>query len=392
MVICFKCTDETKKNLDLLLRTGEYTDYSQIISLAVSSFLAIHDELGDSHYLVIEPKQDEASPKDDATERTEWQSEAEKSVQKISEEKDRRSDFPVRLSQGEELRIPKLFLNDGLESTEKFPDLPRPHQLDVQNLTIDRWIFGQFNKLLPAKANCRALAHLLLGQSNRSLSLAQASDIIAEQACILGDWLSSFDKKYNLARDDALSTAFPTSSDRKGKGRLRYANQFVGNSTRQGDVHGLLKEFGFILRIDGAKPSITLTDQGWQFAKLPNAVFDLTEPQPAPKFTSEEQQFLLNHISTFVPKEDFAYFIILSNIKDGSNTPDLLDQSLVIHAPPKEKRKFTDSFLNSQRSGAISRMTDLGLVERARNGIRVSYLLTPSGEIFLKEAGSRYHR
>jgi hypothetical protein len=45
--------------------------------------------------------------------------------------------------------------------------------------------------------------------------------------------------------------------------------------------------------------------------------------------------------------------------------------------------KLSQSFLASQRSGAVSRMSDLNLVSRVRDGIRVSYVLTDEGTAFL---------
>jgi hypothetical protein len=45
---------------------------------------------------------------------------------------------------------------------------------------------------------------------------------------------------------------------------------------------------------------------------------------------------------------------------------------------------LSQSFLASQRSGAVSRMSDLGLIERRREGVRVFYAATEDGVVFLE--------
>ena len=47
------------------------------------------------------------------------------------------------------------------------------------------------------------------------------------------------------------------------------------------------------------------------------------------------------------------------------------------------------SFVATQRTGAISRMTDLGLVDRRRDGVRVTYVMTKQGRKFSPNGESR---
>ena len=51
---------------------------------------------------------------------------------------------------------------------------------------------------------------------------------------------------------------------------------------------------------------------------------------------------------------------------------------------PKED-DITKTFLSTQRTGAISRMVDLGLVAREKSGLRVTYLVTQPGQDFLSQ-------
>lgn len=46
------------------------------------------------------------------------------------------------------------------------------------------------------------------------------------------------------------------------------------------------------------------------------------------------------------------------------------------------KDDITKTCLSTQRTGAISRMVDLGLVAREKSGLRVTYLVTQPGQDF----------
>jgi hypothetical protein len=48
-----------------------------------------------------------------------------------------------------------------------------------------------------------------------------------------------------------------------------------------------------------------------------------------------------------------------------------------------KEKTLSESFLASQRSGAISRMEDLRLVLRVRDGVRVFYDVTDIGERYM---------
>ncbi len=131
---------------------------------------------------------------------------------------------------------------------------------------------------------------------------------------------------------------------------------------------------------------IVPTHTGWHFATLENPVLDQTEKNGSVKFSDAERCFLIAHILRDVPAESFAYRVILEMVKEGADTPDKIDAALTTFVSKDRADELSESFLASQRSGAISRMSDLGLVERHRQGVRVIYGITNDGEQFL----SRY--
>ena len=54
----------------------------------------------------------------------------------------------------------------------------------------------------------------------------------------------------------------------------------------------------------------------------------------------------------------------------------------------RQEKPFTRAFLTTQRAGVISRMSDLGLVQRLREGIKVKYVLSARGSEFLSRQGN----
>src|SRR5262245_1515780 len=53
MIICFRCTAETKANLDRLVASGLYCDYDEAISAAVRNQVLMEQEVGDRGAMVI---------------------------------------------------------------------------------------------------------------------------------------------------------------------------------------------------------------------------------------------------------------------------------------------------------------------------------------------------
>jgi hypothetical protein len=136
----------------------------------------------------------------------------------------------------------------------------------------------------------------------------------------------------------------------------------------------------------GNGPCLLPTEQAIDFARLTNPILDGCQIVPAQKFSAEETAFLLDHICSFVPAEQFAFRTLIQAIISGADTPDKLDEALRVLVPADTNRSLSQSFLTSQRSGALSRMADLGLIERVRRGVKVSYLVTQDGEAFVGNA------
>ncbi len=369
MIICIEVTEKTMETLERLLEVGHYRDYAQAISVAIANQMVLHREVPTAGFLVI-PNNNSRSSASAATD-------SQPTVQSSA-----------KGSLGERKGISALF---GLVSSDHpvgaAAPLPNDTFVPGQEVPVDRWIFGQHNKLLPAKASCRGLANLLIRSADvdNGILLTKAASEIAYESVVLGDYLWRLDRRYRLDRDEALSYAFPRSgSDTEDKARIRFANQFVASINKQGLLSGLLTDLKLINHDHGKNRTILLTEPGWHFAKLQNPILDGGSTSERPiKFSPEEIAFLLEHIHLRVPVEDFAYRAVLGAIAEKANTPEKLDTVLEKLLSRRQEKPFSRAFLANQRSGVVSRMADLGLVGRLREGIRVTYILTQPGAEYL---------
>jgi len=381
MIICIKCDKETKRRMDDLLAREQYRDYSELISIAVSNLHMLDQEVASRGALVIGEAAEQFSVASSSGQTVSAKRVAytEPAAPQYRERKARAVAAPPVAHAP--LRIPDLFLFDGLDRLSIATLEAQDDNKILESFTLDRWLFGQYNKLLPAKANCRALAHLS-AEYGGGVPLKDAHARIGDAATCLEEDLSNHDLFYRIGRDDALSTAFPPCVPTGEKSCSRYANHFVGMVNSQGHLSGLLADYRLVVLAPHEKSALRLTMAGLAFARLANPVLDRAQQSVTQKFSTEEIVFLLDHIQHCVPVEAFAIRTLIAAIQEGADTPEKLDEALRVHVPADSNRSLSPSFLTSQRSGALSRMADLGLLARIRKGVRVSYRITEQGQSF----------
>lgn len=372
MVLCFEIDRETKDKMDYMVQAGNYRDYSELLEVCVANQHLIHlsrtTEPG-GPALHIAP----SNPS---------------SKQPVMLAK--QASVPVNETSSTTVQmdgIPTIFTAANKDGREiSVTNMPDDVFLAGMEVPVDRWIFGQHNKLLPAKANMRALLNLIMAKRHtHGLDLDESATEIASAASDLGNYLRASDAAVGRSRDDAFALAFPSSeAANSDKSRLRYAGQFIGAVSREGRASGLLVDLKLI-NVDRHKPPrLKLTAAGLDFALLKNPILDNSAPEVTEKFSEDEISFLLGHIRMHVPVEMFAFQTTLESVAHGNATPEKLDLSLKRLLPDRKDRPFTDAFLTTQRAGAISRMADLGLVARARSGPHVTYVVTDRGTDFIK--------
>jgi hypothetical protein len=368
MIICFSCTPETKALLDGLVATGDYPDHSAVLVAAVANLSVLHSEMTGGSVLVIggDPT---SSPIGDVSFPGEQKVAA--ATASPAAPASRKSDMHARFQLPTVIQKPTAFASVKAETMPAKKTMP-----------LNEWLFGQFNRLLPAKVTCRALVNIA-AQGGDLLNLEETAIEIANAAAQFGRHLAALDQQQNLGRDDALAVAFPDVAQIKSI--QRFANQFVGSMNKEDQLLGLPAALKLIGTDPGRVDRIVLTEAGWTFGSMRNPLLDGIPARSVERFTEAEVFFLVDHIRANVPAEAIAYRTVLLQIARGVVTPDSLDDALA--ALPGQPREFGRPFVSTQRSGVICRMADLGLIARSRTATRVTYVLLPRGEEFLASMG-----
>jgi hypothetical protein len=365
MVICFNIDSGAKIALDNLVNSGLYRDVSEAICVSLINYDVIQREAQHDGRVEISRADlfDDKSPLVHGTNArppTLRPTKAEPAV--------RGQTIP------DIFRFPK-----NAVTTDQFPPTAEdPRKTEV--IGPKHWLFGQYNKLLPVKVTLRGLLNLIASHSP-GVPVVEATRTISTQAWVLGDYFDNLDEKNGASRENALATAFPTTSGSGSPGQSRFANQFVLSVNGDGVATGLPIALKFAAYVDEKTPRIILSREGAEFALLENPLLDQGSTQPT-KFSPAEVSFLIDHILKFVPEERSAFKIILSAISDGARTPKALDTFL---SGNYADSTMTAAFLSLQRSGVMSRLIDLQLARRLREGTHVTYDLSESGADVLKQ-------
>lgn len=367
MVICFEATREAKNALDSLIATGQFKDASEAISMALSNYEVIQRAVKDRREVLPAG----TAPFEQSQNKVQSQSGAEVET---------RTESPGSSEPQISRQIPTLFqLRESRPSDEDLLPIAS-FQVDYKSLLPKDWLFGQWNRFLPAKATTRALLNIMC-ENHSGIPVNDAASKISYGACDLGDYLRMLDARHSRRREDVISAAFPSTSSGGAESRLRYGNQFVG-TIKQGKLIGLPAALRLVDHDSAKDPNLRLTQAGAQFAVLPNPVLDPGMTEPGYKFSSDETHFLLRHIQFCVPEEVSAFVAIIDAINEGANTPDKIDVFLRERFDLKDETAMTATFLSTQRTGAISRLADLGLVYREKTGLRVTYTVSHPGKCF----------
>jgi hypothetical protein len=372
IVICVEMSEKSKIELDELVNQGSYKSYSEAVTVAISNQLILQRQTSAGGVVVVGLNATSQDSNSNPTERV--VTSAQPPNQKV----------PVS--------VPMVFSLSNVQDCQSEPTgLPDDVFSKNSVVTPDRWFFGQHNKLLPVKASCRGLA-ALLAERPFGVPILETTSRLAKEAASLGDYLRQLDVRSGAMREEALATAFPDTGEDSDRSRLRYANQFIASLNAQNQLSGLLVNLKLINLVRGKEPLLLLTEPGLYFAKLPNPILD--EPINSSglqrsRFSENEIEFLTSHIKENVPVERHAFRVILQALIANMDTPKLLDEQLRFFWPIKDKPHFSDAFIATQRSGVISRMSDLDLVTRRRKGVRVKYEATRRGITYFAHIGGK---
>jgi hypothetical protein len=266
------------------------------------------------------------------------------------------------------------------------PDIAKVKTVALSEIERPNYLWGQYNRFFPVKIAVRVAANLIGRHESGYVSLGEVQEISAEAARLVGKESEKMDRKYGRKRGTIIAAGLPIGRD-ADKAKFRFKNQFVGhmiskieNDTTVNRIYGAAPALKFLDMKKGERNSVQLgvTDFGLKFSSLPNPVIDQHDFSTA--LSGEEAEFLLDHIASHVPEEARLMRLILAAVRDGIATPSELNAQV-----QAQRSDWNDNEAAMMRAGIVSRIGELRLLERRKQGVKVTYLLTGLGEKYLEK-------
>ena len=259
----------------------------------------------------------------------------------------------------------------------KLSHLPLPEN-------ADSILWGQYYRFLPVKVGVRVLLNMY---TEHFPELRDFTEKVTNVALTLRHQLAKLDRMDRRSFGELLSATFPTNDE---KSVNRFVNQYMLHlRTSDMTLLGMMPELKLInVKSDGEGIArIGLTNFGSQFALLQNPAIDLTKPE---SLSGDEINFLLNHIADNLPAEFEHMTIALKAIEDGKKTRDDLNAALKGYYSHYHKgSEWSDTVVNTMRSGLFSRLNELGLVRREKYGKYIRYHITDMGKKYVKSISEK---
>ncbi len=362
MIVCFNCPPKIKAILDRLVRKEGYEDISQAIVSAVENLDVLTEQISNRASLVLNGQVPSTSVRESMA----------------GDDRDRESRGTAGTKAGNLVGVPSIFAKPSRSESTFAEDNEVRQRSGLRPVPHRYWLFGMYNKLLPLKASCRAIANTIIDHFPGGVPITEVPNLsaaIAEDAQVLGASLRRHDKTYGLNRDNAISLGFP-SSGKDEKSRRRFAKQFVARLSKGETLTGFPYHYGFVSLTRTNVPLLCLTKAGWEFASIPNPVLDHEQESQSQKLSEAECSFLMHHIRKYVPAEWWLFQRIMDVLGEKELTAKEIDDRI---SDIYEPRLNPDPSLATARSGAMSRMGDIGLVARIRQGVSMAYILTEEG-------------
>jgi len=240
-------------------------------------------------------------------------------------------------------------------------------------------LWGQVYRIFPVKFGARVLANMLKKNNNTYVNLEDFRTTAADAARKYGLSLKRLDEKHNRKPGEKFSTGLPIGKNPE-LSKNRYKAHYLAYQTGRETLAGALADLRLI-NLEGDK--IGITEEGLTFAHLPNPILDNKDSTPDAVLSEEESGYYLSITSKFLPKEAEFMKSILSMIEGGEPQREEFNAKVKEFLEGILKRDITPAVANTMRSGALSRMWELGLVENARIGRTVAYSITEKGKKFL---------
>lgn len=263
------------------------------------------------------------------------------------------------------------------------PASPPTRQPDRANRS-DTLLFSQYYRFAPLKFALLELAHTTVDAAG-PVPLEEFREHMREAVVPLRDALVAWETEADVKKQDRFSTGFPKQDSKNpDRSMKRYLDHYVGLFRAEaGEPGGMGHQLGFVsIQLDDDVPTIALSPEGALFVSLENP---LLAEGPGPQrqtLSTSERNYLVSHLRRTLPLEyefvDYVYEILAQH--EGTYTNHMerfrlfLDQAPGFTDDPGENR------VRSHAAGTISRMVDLGILERG--GRRGEYAPVRAPEAF----------
>jgi hypothetical protein len=245
-------------------------------------------------------------------------------------------------------------------------------------------LWGQYYRFLPVKVGVRVLLNMY---TEYFPELRDFTEKVTNVALPLRHQLAKLDRMDRRSFGELLSATFPTNDE---KSVNRFVNQYMLHlRTSDMALLGMMPELKLINVISDDKgiARIGLTNFGSQFAVLQNPAIDLDKPE---SLSPEEIDFILNHIADNLPAEFEHMIVVLKCILDSKNTRNDLNSTLKGYYLHYHKgSEWSDTVVNTMRSGLVSRLNELGLVRREKRGKFIRYHITDAGQKYIQNTSGK---
>ena len=245
-------------------------------------------------------------------------------------------------------------------------------------------LWGQFNRFLPIKFTLRVLARLILESGNgEKESWTSLDEWFAEvwgTASTVRKDLGEIDFAQNTPRGEQLTSGFPTNTD---KSINRFVKHFCADVYRDGKIVGFPSHLGLI-KGSTDRNNVSLTDAGLEYVMLDNPILDGPLPYDS-TMSVEEVRFMVNRIQSHLPSTWEFMIFLLNSVNNGFCTPDQLSEAIGTNYGYGSQNNWNSAQISTYRTGTIGLLADMSLIERKRDGRRVSYSLTKNGERELED-------
>lgn len=229
-------------------------------------------------------------------------------------------------------------------------------------------LFSQYYRFVPLKFAMVELGQVTADRGS-PVNLDEFRAHIRDAVIPLRDALVDWEIESNVKKQERLSTGFPKrDSNNPERSMTRYLDHYVGRYRRQtGEPAGLGHQLGLVsIHSDDDRASIALTPAGRRFLALENPLLaDGPHKERAP-LSDQEREYLVTHIRRNLSWEyDFVEFVYDTiDQHEGTYTEHLDRFRMFLNQAPSFTQDPSDNRVRSHTAGTISRMVDLGLLER----------------------------